>query len=240
MQELIKITEQEGKQAVSARELYEFLGFNKAVWKRWYEKNIVKNPYAVEYEDWEGFNIELNGNETMDFALSLDFAKRLSMLARTDKGEQIRKYFIACEKKLKEEALKAEIPQSFSEALLLAAQQQQKIELQEKELREAAPKVQYVDNVLLSSRTYTSTQVAKSFDFRSAEAFHLHLKELNVMFKKSGQWMLTADYCGNGYTKTRTHEYTSSTGQQQTNTITVWTEEGRRFLFELLKAKQIS
>jgi len=44
----------------------------------------------------------MRGNETYDFALSIDFAKKLSMLARTETGEKIRKYFIDVEKKLKE------------------------------------------------------------------------------------------------------------------------------------------
>lgn len=99
MNEIIKITENDGRKAVSARELYEKLGMNKAVWSRWYTKNIIKNPYAIENEDWVGFNIVLNGNESQDFALSLDFAKKLSMMARTEAGEMIRKYFIEVEKK---------------------------------------------------------------------------------------------------------------------------------------------
>lgn len=77
LNELIPIQENNGKKAVSARALYEFLGYNKAVWKRWYEKNILNNAYAEESVDWGGFNIELNGNETMDFALSIKFAKKL-------------------------------------------------------------------------------------------------------------------------------------------------------------------
>lgn len=98
MYEIIKITETNGRKAVSAKELYEKLGLNKAVWSRWYDKNIIKNPYAIENEDWVGFNIVLNGNETQDFALSLDFAKKLSMMARTEVGEKMRQYFIEVEK----------------------------------------------------------------------------------------------------------------------------------------------
>ena len=97
---LIRVEQRDGKPCVSARELYEFLGYNKAVWSRWYPQNIVENPYALENEDWVGFNIMLNGNESKDFALSINFAKKLAMMARTEKGEQARQYFIDCEKKL--------------------------------------------------------------------------------------------------------------------------------------------
>jgi phage anti-repressor protein len=60
--ELIKITEHNGSKAVSARELYEFLGFKKAHWNRWYNKNIIENQFALENEDYQGFTIVVNGN----------------------------------------------------------------------------------------------------------------------------------------------------------------------------------
>lgn len=104
MNELIKISENNGRKVVSARELYEKLGYNKAVWARWAKKNITSNQFAIENEDWQGFNIMLNGNETQDFALSIDFAKKLAMMARTEVGEKIRQYFIDVEKKAKENA----------------------------------------------------------------------------------------------------------------------------------------
>jgi anti-repressor protein len=99
MEQLIKITTTPGgKRAVFARELYDFLGFDKSQWSRWYKKNIEDNPYSEVNKDWQGFDTMSNGNPTKDFVLTIDFAKRLSMLARTEKGEEIRNYFIACEK----------------------------------------------------------------------------------------------------------------------------------------------
>ncbi|KPE51243.1 antA/AntB antirepressor family protein [Chryseobacterium indologenes] len=99
--ELIRISEQNGKQAVSARELYEFLGYDLKNWKRWYLKNIVENQFAVENEDYQTFVIERNGNETLDFALSIDLSKKISMMAKTVKGEEARDYFINCENNYK-------------------------------------------------------------------------------------------------------------------------------------------
>ena len=83
--------------------MYEGLGYDLSQWARWYKKNIETNQFAVENEDWIGFDImssSNNGIPTKDFILSIDFAKKLSMLARTEKGEQARKYFIECERKL--------------------------------------------------------------------------------------------------------------------------------------------
>lgn len=106
------------------------------------------------------------------------------------------------------------------------------------EIRQQAPKVKYVDDVLQSTRTYTSTQMAKELDMKTAEQLHKKLKEKGVMFYQSGQWMLTATHCGKGYTRPRTTAFTRSDGSQGTNTITTWTETGRLFLHQLFEALQ--
>ena len=108
---------------------------------------------------------------------------------------------------------------------------------QSEQLKSQAPKVEYTDNVLNSVNTYTSTQMAKELDLRTAEQLHGLLKEWGVMIRQSGQWLLSAKYCGQGYTKARTSIYTRSDGSQGTNTITVWTERGRWFLHQLMAKK---
>jgi len=95
MKHLIEIKEVDGNQVVSAKELYELLGFAKQHWSKWYQKNILNNPFATNDKDYS--ELPLSGR-TKDFCLLLDFAKKLCMLARTQKGEEIRNYFIAVEK----------------------------------------------------------------------------------------------------------------------------------------------
>lgn len=123
--------------------------------------------------------------------------------------------------------------------LLLAEKQleaaQATINSQSAQLKAQASKVEYTDNVLNSTNTYTSTQIAKELDLRTAEQLHGILKGLGVMIRQSGQWMLSAKYCGQNYTKTRTHSYTRQDGTQGTNNITVWTERGRWFLHKLME-----
>jgi anti-repressor protein len=101
MNELIKITtDEQGSSVVSARELYVFLGFDNSQWARWSKKNIINNKYALPGADWIQLDMMSSSNNhsmTTDFALSLDFAKRLSMLAPTEKGEEVRQYFLDCE-----------------------------------------------------------------------------------------------------------------------------------------------
>lgn len=115
---------------------------------------------------------------------------------------------------------------------------QETITTQNEQLKLQAPKVKYVDDVLQSVNTYTSTQMSKELGLREAEQLHKILKEKGVMFKQSGQWMLTAKYCEHGYTKPRTHQFTRNDGSIGTSTTTVWTEKGRVFLHNMFNLKK--
>ena len=111
-------------------------------------------------------------------------------------------------------------------------QQQATIELQDKEIKEAAPKVNYYNNHLQSVNTLTSTQIAKQIGM-DAEKLHKKLKEANVIYRQSGQWLLHSPYSIWGLHSTRTQTYTRSDGSIGTNVYTVWTERGRRFIIAL-------
>lgn len=117
-------------------------------------------------------------------------------------------------------------------------QANERIALQDTQLKQQVPKVKYVDDVLQSVNTYTSTQMSKELGLREAEQLHKILKEKGVMFKQSGQWMLTAKYCEHGYTKPRTHQFTRNDGSVGTSTTTVWTEKGRVFLHNMFNLKK--
>jgi phage anti-repressor protein len=97
--------EKDGVQAVSARDLCEKLGLDLTHWSRWYKKNILDNQFAIEGEDYFSLATMASerkpGNYAQDFALSIDFAKRVAMMTRTEQGEKIRRYFIDCEKAAK-------------------------------------------------------------------------------------------------------------------------------------------
>lgn len=118
------------------------------------------------------------------------------------------------------------------------AQAKERISIQDTQLKAQAPKVKYVDEVLQSVNTYTSTQMSKELGLRHAEQMHTTLKEKGIMFKQSGQWLLTAKYSDKGYTKPRTHQYTRNDGSIGTNTTTVWTEKGRAFLHMVFQSLQ--
>jgi hypothetical protein len=75
-----------------------------------------------------------SGNETQDFALTLDFAKRLAMMAKTEKGESVRLYFLACEKKAKELTKPLTGIDFLQQQLDLMRQQNVKLDLFEQKL----------------------------------------------------------------------------------------------------------
>jgi len=104
MNELITLkTSEGGKKTVSAKELYLGLGLNKNNWSRWYPTNIEKNEFFNEGYDYLGVRHNDEGTETLDYEISLEFAKHIAMMARTEKSHQYRNYFLVCESKLKEQ-----------------------------------------------------------------------------------------------------------------------------------------
>lgn len=100
MQELIKITEKDGKKAVNARELHAFLE-NKREFATWIKQRIEQYGF-VENQDYSSFDniVKRENGATVrkEYALSIDMAKELSMVENNEKGRMARKYFIECEK----------------------------------------------------------------------------------------------------------------------------------------------
>jgi phage antirepressor YoqD-like protein len=111
-----------------------------------YTKSVVQN---------------LNNTESVIYELTLDQC----MLIGMRESKAVRKNVLAILKQ-------KQLPQSFSEALQLAADQARQLEL-------AAPKVQYFDTVVERSTLLNATQVAQKLGM-SAMAMNKHLDQLNV------------------------------------------------------------
>ena len=113
MTELIKVIEQNGEQLISAKELHEFLEV-KSKFADWIKNRIEKYGFE-ENQDFVTLSKNLeNGGREINYILKLDMAKELSMVENNDKGRQARKYFIECEKKLKQ----IKLPSTYKEALI--------------------------------------------------------------------------------------------------------------------------
>ena len=100
------------------------------------------------------------------------------------------------------------------------------------------PLVEFADDILLSPGTVTITQIAKDYGMRGAEMNNL-LHKLRIQYKVNGQWVLYAKYDDKGYTKSCTKKIKNTYGKSESIVYTRWTEEGRKFLNELLKNEGI-
>lgn len=116
MENLIDIKENNGRHLVSARELYIGLGYDEKHYSRWCKTNIEDNPFFKIEEDWTPLSTmesALGGHVARDFAITIDFAKHLSMMAKTEIGKRYRDYFINVEKNM----LSNSLPSNYIESL---------------------------------------------------------------------------------------------------------------------------
>lgn len=149
------------QESVSARDLYLGLGLASAAWSRWSLKNIEQNEFFTKDIDWAGFNIMLNGNETRDFAVSIEFAKHIALMARTEKSHEYRTYLINCEYK------KPALP-DFRNPAIAARAWADEVEAKESALAQIAadkPKVDFAMSVKNLDGVCTVTEFAKALGY---------------------------------------------------------------------------
>lgn len=100
------------------------------------------------------------------------------------------------------------------------------------------PIKQYVDTILSSTRSLTTTQIAADYDM-SARKLNKILHEEGIQRHVNGQWILYQKYMGKGYTKSKTINITRSDGRPDTVLNTEWSQKGRLLIHEILTARGI-
>ncbi|MCO5531547.1 phage antirepressor [Enterococcus faecium] len=128
------------------------------------------------------------------------------------------------------------VPQSFAQALRLAADLEEKNQLLEQQIAEYEPKISYLDMILISTDTVATSQIAADYGM-SAIALNKLLNELGVQHKVSGQWILYRKHMNQGYTKSHTSEIPKADGGVKVVMNTKWTQKGRVFIYNLLTAE---
>ncbi|MBC1862109.1 phage antirepressor Ant [Listeria welshimeri] len=229
MQELVATHKNEsGDIIVSARDLHEFLEV-KTKYKDWFprmvEYGFVKGVDFLEIEFEVGAQKRARTYTQKDHHVKLPMAKEISMLQRTEKGKQARRYFLAVEAAWNSPEM------IMSRALEIANQQQQQMISQ---LAELEPKAQYYDLVLQSPSLIKVTEIAKDYGF-SARHLNSLLCDYGIQYNLSGAWFLHQKYADKGYTHSKT--YIRPDGG--TSSHTYWTQTGRLFIYETLKEKGI-
>lgn len=179
MNELIKIEMNENQEIiVSGRELHKGLGVESR-YNDWF-KRMLKYGFEenLDYIAITQKKVTTQGNETtyIDHVIKLDMAKEICMLQRNDKGKKFRKYFIECEKRLKEQQLpqltrKEELQlQLFSEdslEVVNAHKELVKIEVEEAtkpllgKIEEDKPKVDFAETISKTSDSISIGDFAK-------------------------------------------------------------------------------
>lgn len=229
---------------VSARDLHAGLEI-KSKYADWF-KNMSAYGFA-ENVDYLAVSKNLeNGGRIIEHIISVDMAKQICMIQRSEKGRQYRQYFIDLEKawntpeqvwaravKMADKKIAGLISDNKGLREEIQFKNKQLIAQQEV-ISELQPKADYVDMILKCKSLVLTTQIAKDYGM-SARAFNKLLHELGIQYKVGDQWVLYAKYQACGYVHSATYEYTRRDGTVGVKMRTEWTQKGRLFLYETLK-----
>jgi anti-repressor protein len=238
MNELIRIDFKDDSAVVSARDLHRSLEV-KTRFSQWVEQNF---KMFKENEDFSSVVTTTQQNQyggtkkLQDYAVTIRMAEHLAMMSKTSKGHEVREYFIQVEKDFNS-------PEKImARALLMADKKIKLLESQNEnlliELEEATKNADYLDLILQTKDSLTITQIAQDYGM-SARKMNQLLKRERIQRTVNGQWVLYAKYLAKGYATSRTFDYVGKDGKPHSNMTTVWTQLGRRFLYERLKAIDI-
>ncbi|AGF76243.1 hypothetical protein BVwin_11450 [Bartonella vinsonii subsp. berkhoffii str. Winnie] len=145
-----RIIDQETVQTVNACDLHAFLGIT-SKFADWIKYRIKECNFR-ENQDFIGFskNLEKGGRPSIEYHITLDMAKHLSMIERNDKGHEARQYFIKCEQLLKQ-VTTPQVDYSKPEALLgVLNHLQNQIEQKDNTIAELAPKAKALEGLTRS------------------------------------------------------------------------------------------
>lgn len=258
MKELIKIEEavisNEKVNAVDARELYKFLG-SRQEFSTWIKARLEKNRFEEGFD----FLITLSKNNSQgrpakEYTVSLEVAKHICMMENTDKGYEVRKYFIECEKQLlkksnlKEDLLYSIIRASTDVEKAIALNDYERsyviplenkvqeqavvIEEQTQVIEEAKPKVEFYDTVTMPSETVDLADAAKLLNFKGVGR--------NNLYKLLRQWkVIDSDnrpyqkYVNSGYFKLVQYTVPGPYGRSQIKFKTVCYQKGLDLLLRV-------
>lgn len=238
MDELIRINYDSDRPTVNGRDLHDALQI-KTAYKDWF-------PRMCEYGFFEGTDFcsflseSSGGRPAVNHQLTIDMAKQLCMIQRTEIGRKFRQYFIQVEEAWNSpEAVMARALQFANQQLALLKHQNMEltdtIAVQNQQILEMKPKVSYYDVVLNCKDLISTSAIAKDYG-KSAIWMNRYLHEKGVQFKQGDIWLLYQKYAQKGYTSTKTHSYPGTDGETHTKVHTYWTQKGRLFIYELMKS----
>ncbi|QBO36953.1 phage antirepressor Ant [Periweissella cryptocerci] len=243
MNELITPTiNKNGQQVVSARNLHKGLDVTDR-FSRWAERFIIKDFIdGVDFTSVKSSTLVNNGasRELDDFALTIETAKQVAMMQHTEIGKQVRMYYVKLEEQFKinpVEQLLAD-PVAIGQMMIEYGQTKEHLAIAEQRIAEYEPRISYLDTILASKDTVTTSQIAADYGM-SAVAMNRMLHNFRVQHKVGDQWLLYSKHMRNGYTKSETAVVKHRNGERKTVMNTKWTQKGRIFIYDLLKEQGV-
>ncbi len=158
MNELLKVNYDNDRITLSARELHKFLGVTER-FGNWFERmNQYGFQESVDYLGRKVFNTQAH-QELQDYEITLDMAKEIAMIQRSDKGKEVRQYFLELERRWNS-------PETVMNRALEYSRKQVKALMEEKqglieENKELKPKALFADVVSASNESILIGQLAK-------------------------------------------------------------------------------
>ena len=241
--EVLTLRENSSELRMSSREIAELTGKeHKNVLRdirnmepAWEKVNGLKFE-LIEYLDSRGrkkLEYQLNKEETLYVATKYNDETRAKLIMR---WKQLEVENVELKSKLNSKTYT--IPEDYAEALLRIVDHVRTEKELTNKIKEDAPKVEYYTKVMASTDTVTATTIAKDYGMTAAK-FNALLHNLGVQFKQDGQWVLYQKYQNKGYTKSETIPIQRFPGVLGSATSTKWTQVGREFLYNFLKANNI-
>lgn len=214
------------KQSVDARELYQALGLDKSQWSRWHKQNIAENPFAIDGEDFEGFDMMSNGNWTQNYVLSIDFAKKLAMQVRTEKGEQVRDYFLECERKASQPVVALPDFTNPVEAARAFADQYEAKQIAQEQLAIAQPKADALDFISTAVNSLNARDTAKTLGIQP-QKFNKWCIAHNWMYRDGkDKLQMCSNRLQQGFMEQRSVTYFDSNNNVKATTQPLFTAKG--------------
>lgn len=164
----------------------------------WIEHSNPRMMLESIDDDEKGLRIVYTpgGNQEMWF-LTEDGLYEILMLSRKPVAKQFKKGVKEILKKIRKTgSYSTQVPQTFAQALMLAAKQQEKIEQQQRLLAEQAPKAEYFDNLVDRNLLTNFRDTAKQLGLKQNQFITLLLNDKYIYRDKKGGLKPYAQYAG--------------------------------------------
>ncbi|HGO4557020.1 TPA: phage antirepressor [Staphylococcus aureus] len=175
--------------------------------------------------------INESGLYSLIFSSKLENAKRFKRWVTSEVLPAIRKHGIYATDNVIEQTLKD--PDYIITVLTEYKKEKEQNLLLQQEIGELKPKADYVDEILKSTGTLATTQIAADYGI-SAQKLNKLLHEARLQRKVNKQWVLYSEHMGKSYTESDTIAIVRSDGREDTVLQTRWTQKGRLKIHEIM------